>query len=604
MKPPTPAFAYARYSSDNQSDESIETQMSAIMQYAEKNGYQIERSYHDRATSATSTDDRREFLRMFADIEAGADIKAVLVYKLSRYARNSLDALTFERKLTQRKIQLIAVTQDFKTHTDEGNIIPEGVLWRRMQYAFDEYASLNNSAQVTSHMFNLAKTKQPHLGGKPPYGYKLVLSDPDDYKSHRVLQVEPEEAKNVLFIFESVQAGKGYQEIVDELNGRGARTRDKKPFSKLSLNGILKNPRYTGTYVYGQYRYNAITTKIKETNASPVVIENAIPQIVPEGLWNDVNTLMTRRRRRQGGSQKHEYLLSGYLYCGRCGYAMTGESGGERRSPCYRCGNTRGCSRWKVGQLGAEASVVAALWHKYYAGLSAKQILKGLKSEATTFAKTSRSREQKIRTQISECEAGIARLVEAIAGGVALDAITAKLKALEEEKRKAEQQLDGLRRKEAASMPSLQEIKDVLDSQVNAFHGFNVPALRSIINQFITRIEIDQHHIHIDWTDGGTADIGYFQPDHRERLKLKKLLKPPGDGDERIDDQQGIDRQPLGTASEYQGLRGFPLSPFLFLTTSFLWCILFVQLGNIFRANKIHCSSSLHSFLTRMIRMV
>lgn len=563
---PTPAFAYARYSSDNQSDESIETQMSAIMQYAERNGYQIERSYHDRATSATSTDDRREFLRMFQDIEAGADIKAVLVYKLSRYARNSLDALTFERKLTQRKIQLIAVTQDFKTHTEEGNIIPEGVLWRRMQYAFDEYASLNNSAQVTTHMFNLAKTKQPHLGGKPPYGYKLVLSDPNDYKSHRVLEIESEEAKNVLYIFESVQAGKGYQEIADTLNSKEARTRDGKPFSKLSLNGILKNPRYTGTYIYGQYKYNAITTKIKEKNTAPVVIERAIPQIVPENLWNDVNGLMTKRKRRQGGHQKNTYLLTGHLFCIKCGYAMTGESGGAKRSPCYRCGNTRSCTRWKVGKLGAEASVISALWHKYFEGLSARQIEKSLKEEAKGLSKSIRSMERKMRSKIAECEEGIKRLVDAIVGGVALEAITGKLKELEAEKARLEIELMSRLKQEAAQLPSRKEIEAVLSSQARAFAEMDIPALRSIVGQFISRVEIEHDHIHIDWIDGDYADIGFFQPDHRERQILKKIIESPHPATERQRKQQGIDRQTLGTAKIIVRERAIAFSRFCICT--------------------------------------
>ena len=337
-----PAFAYARYSSENQSEDSIETQMESICRYAAANGFQVVQTYCDRATSATSTDDRTEFLRMFSDIGAGiGGVQAVLVYKLSRYARNSYDALRFERELNSRGVRLIAVTQDIQTHRGDGSVSPEGLLFRRMQYAIDEYSSLLNSAQVTAHMFQLARSKQPHLGGKPPYGYRLVLSDPTDYKSYRVLEVNPEEAENVRYIFESVQKGTGYGEILDELNRRGARTRDGKVFGKGSLNSILKNPRYAGTYVYGQFRYNHITTKQKEDNPEAVVLDGALPEIVPRNLWEDVHLLMTGRKRRSGGHQKHEYLLSGYLFCEKCGAPMCG-SRGERNGPPATGAGTRG----------------------------------------------------------------------------------------------------------------------------------------------------------------------------------------------------------------------------------------------------------------------
>lgn len=86
---------YARYSSYNQTEQSIEGQTHICEKFAADNGYKIIGSYIDRAVSATS-DRRPEFQRMINDSEAGK-FNVVLVYKLNRFARNRFD-VPFIRK--------------------------------------------------------------------------------------------------------------------------------------------------------------------------------------------------------------------------------------------------------------------------------------------------------------------------------------------------------------------------------------------------------------------------------------------------------------------------------------------------------------------------
>ena len=86
------AVIYARYSSDNQREESIEGQLRECKEYAEKNGITILRSYIDRALSA-KTDNRPEFQNMVQDSAKGL-FDTVLVWKLDRFARNRYDSAT------------------------------------------------------------------------------------------------------------------------------------------------------------------------------------------------------------------------------------------------------------------------------------------------------------------------------------------------------------------------------------------------------------------------------------------------------------------------------------------------------------------------------
>ena len=92
------AVIYARYSSDNQREESIEGQIRECTAYAEKNGITVVKHYIDRALSA-KTDNRPDFQQMIKDSEKRL-FDIVLVWKLDRFARNRLDSAHYEWNAT------------------------------------------------------------------------------------------------------------------------------------------------------------------------------------------------------------------------------------------------------------------------------------------------------------------------------------------------------------------------------------------------------------------------------------------------------------------------------------------------------------------------
>lgn len=88
------AVIYARYSSDNQREESSEGQLRECKEYAQRNGILVLQSYIDRALSA-KTDNRPEFQRMIQDSTKGL-FDTVLVWKLDRFARNRYDSAHYK----------------------------------------------------------------------------------------------------------------------------------------------------------------------------------------------------------------------------------------------------------------------------------------------------------------------------------------------------------------------------------------------------------------------------------------------------------------------------------------------------------------------------
>ena len=97
------AVIYARYSSDNQREASIEGQIRECTAFAEKNGITVLRHYIDRAISA-KTDNRPEFQNMIKDGNKKL-FDMIIVWKLDRFARNRYDSAWYKAQLKRNGIR-------------------------------------------------------------------------------------------------------------------------------------------------------------------------------------------------------------------------------------------------------------------------------------------------------------------------------------------------------------------------------------------------------------------------------------------------------------------------------------------------------------------
>ena len=140
------AVIYARYSSDNQREESIEGQIRECTAYAEKNGITIVKHYIDRAISA-KTDNRPEFQQMIKDSDKKL-FDIVLVWKLDRFARNRYDSARYKTQLKKNGVKLMSATEIIS----EG---PEGIILESVLEGYAEYYSADLSEKVIRGMTEL-----------------------------------------------------------------------------------------------------------------------------------------------------------------------------------------------------------------------------------------------------------------------------------------------------------------------------------------------------------------------------------------------------------------------------------------------------------------
>ncbi len=292
---------YARYSSSGQREESIEGQLRDCHAYAERNDIVIVGEYCDYAL--TGTNDRRpEFQRMIADSKKGG-FSTVLVWKIDRFARSRYDSAIYKQKLRQNGVRVISA----KESIPDG---PEGIILEASIEGFAEYYSANLSQNVKRGLYDSALKRQTL--GQSVFGLQKA---PDGTWEHN-----PAEAPIVKRVFEEYVSGKSAKDIMVDLNNEGYRTNKGNVFNKNSIRRILQNTKY-----YGLYQY------------SDIYDENGIPPIVSKALFDEAQRMLERHHEKPAEKKiDGGFLLTGKLFCGKCGKPMTGDSGTSKSGAVHQ----------------------------------------------------------------------------------------------------------------------------------------------------------------------------------------------------------------------------------------------------------------------------
>ena len=310
---------YARYSSHNQTEQSIEGQLATCYDFAEKSGYNIIGEYIDRALSGTS-DNRPEFQKM---IEASdrKHFQGVLVYQLDRFARNRFDSATYKAKLKKNGVRVYSARENIGD--DASGILVEGLL-----ESMAEYYSAELSQKIKRGMLINAQ-KRLCTGGAVALGYKV--------NKDKGFEIDEPAAAVVVKIFEMYASGQTVAQIVGHLNVQQLKTSKGVPFNKNSLHGLLRNKRYIGIYTY----------KDQEE-------KDGIPRIVSDELFDKVAEVLAKNKKAPARARAVvEYLLTTKLFCGHCRDMMTGISGTSKTGKLYKyyaCNNAKRktCHKTKV----------------------------------------------------------------------------------------------------------------------------------------------------------------------------------------------------------------------------------------------------------------
>ena len=289
------AVIYARYSSHNQTENSIEAQVAEAKGYAARKNYNVVEVFADRAKTGTN-DQREEFQRMLSATEA-RKFTVIIVWKVDRFGRNREEIALNKYRCKKNGVRVEYVAENISSG-------PEGVILESVLEGFAEYYSRQLSQNIKRGLKSKAK-KGEFTGGRIPFGYRIE-------NGHYV--IDEDEAKKIKDVFKLFNSGHSYMDIDRKLGI---------PYYNVKL--YLRNEIYSAGTVM---RCGS---------------EIEVPPIVTKEEYNKAKIRYSSYTKR---TRPDKYLLTGKLFCGFCGSKYKGCGNKDERYSYYRA--TCHCSKKRI----------------------------------------------------------------------------------------------------------------------------------------------------------------------------------------------------------------------------------------------------------------
>ena len=435
---------YARYSSDRQSDASVEDQLRLCREHTERHGWEIVAEEADHAMSGAVL--LRPGLQRLLERGRRREIDVVLTESLDRISRSQADIAAIFDQLVFNDVKIVTLSEGLVSELHVGIGGTMSALY------------LKQLAEKTRRGLR-GRIEQGRSAGGCAYGYRAVR---DEHGNPGKLAIVPEQAEIIRRIFQDYVSGKSPRAIAKALNREGVPGPSAKGWTASTIignrkrgTGLLNNTLYRGQRVWNRlhYRRHPETRKrVSQLNPADEWIVTEVPElrVIDENLWARAQTLEESRSRetcphiRNGPDWRHrraKHLLSGLIKCGACGGGMTLIS-----RVYYGCSANRNkgtCANRLTMRLDRlEEAVLRGLQsHLLTPELTATFVreytaeINRLRSEAEAIHSGSRQRLDMVSRQI-------ANIVDAVADGRANPALLDKLSTLEEEKARLESELN------------------------------------------------------------------------------------------------------------------------------------------------------------------
>lgn len=375
---------YTRVSTEDQEREgtSLDTQAEACLKKAIELGYEVPEQFIFREAYSGLTLDR-PLLTMLCNIARDKEIGAVIIYTPDRLSRVGEDILSLAKELKLNGVRLHFVREHWED-TPNGKLVAFMLGW-----ASEYEAAQLKERSIRGKRARAALGKLPSGTGRKLYGYDYIKGKG---VGEGIRFVNEKEAKQVLEIFTwLIQENLTINGITRRLRALGVPTPGGSEFwLRQTVYRILTNPVYIGKtyaftrdyvepkrrkertdgkrpraktgviwkpkYVYEPYKYGQPITadwerdpdnenQIRKLNW--VEIPGATPAIIPEELFRAAQKLLKRNKELSIRNARHQYLLSGYIFCRLCGARYIGyvkkwkDNGKPNEQRYYRCGKSQ-----------------------------------------------------------------------------------------------------------------------------------------------------------------------------------------------------------------------------------------------------------------------
>ena len=383
--------------------------------------------------------------------------QAIVVHSRSRFFRDLLEFLMYEKKLKRAGCRVISITQ--QTSDD-----PAGEMASKMFSLFDEYSSKENGKHTLRAMKENAR-RGFFNGSRPCFGYRAVecrMAGDNTRKKKRV-EIDPSESATVRNIFDYYLNGyqgktMGAKEIALHFNAKGISLRGN-VWNKSRVHEVLSNRAYIG-----EYYFNKRDHKTKAIKDKSEWILLTVEPIIENAIFESARLKCESRSPAKIAPRlvTSPILLTGLLKCGCCGAGITTATGKGGLYRYYKC-NTRinqgakQCSTPAIPMDKLDGIVMDAMLEKILVPERLKLMLTELRKLQKAKANDQEELQKPLNRELAEIQAGTTRLYEAVEKGLLpqddfLQQRAQKLKARREE---IMLELAGLKRKQAMPLDIL-----------------------------------------------------------------------------------------------------------------------------------------------------
>jgi site-specific DNA recombinase len=334
------AVLYARTSGDDRDRESLSSQLDMCRKHAQERGWLIVGEYAEDVRGVSGADFGAPKLNEALDLARAGGFDVLVVRELDRFARDIAKQYIFEREFNKAGVEVEYALYDFPD-------TPGGRLQKSIFASFAQFEREQTRLRTKRGIRAKVRAGNVIAHGSPPYGYRLVEKD-----GKRTLEIYELEARIVRLVFQWYTVGDGergpmsLRAIAIKLTEMGVPTakRNSDTWRVSTIHDMLKNETYAGTWHYGKMGVSDDGRRVPNPDESLIPV--SVPSIVERETWEKAKERLDYNRRNARRNRKYQYLLSGRVTCGSCGFKMGGKSLVSRGKVYlyYRCPTRDGCT--------------------------------------------------------------------------------------------------------------------------------------------------------------------------------------------------------------------------------------------------------------------
>ena len=439
---------YARYSSDNQRDASIEDQLRACRGYADTQGWTIVDSYSDRAISGASLI-RPGIQELITDANAGR-FQILLTEAMDRLSRDQEDIAGLFKRMSFAGVKIVTLSEGEINHLHIGltgtmNALYLKELANKTRRGLRGRVELGKSGGGLCYGYDVVRQRDSH--GEPICGERAINDD---------------QAQIIRRIFRDYADGKSPKSIALSLNAEGHRGPLSGAWSPSTINGnrergtgILNNELYIGRLIWNRLRYikdPSTGKRVSRLNPESEWVLQSVPdlRIIEQGLWDAVKarqskTTWSQKSRGTGphplnALQRPTHLLTGLIKCGCCGGGFSMIS--KHHLGCSTARNKGTCeNRMTIRRDVLEKSVLNGLRTQMMDPALFNEFCDEFTREVNRLRMEKGADLVALKSELPKIDRELDKAVQAILDGFASPALKTRMEELEARKAEIETQL-------------------------------------------------------------------------------------------------------------------------------------------------------------------